>query len=168
MFKIILGNCQKQPRGHGRGARPEIGVRGKFNWENGIGLFRNDHANWLAPFGRPGENMDRGGYIALYGDMLLNLTNVFLPLGDASLVPTIDGRRWNISAYPRVGVNYNFGVSKGALLVGAGLLTTYRLNKRLSLYADAAYIMTGSGFVGSEQRLFLHRPGCPAGVGQCR
>jgi len=135
----------------GKWFTPEIGVRGKFNWENGIGLFRNDHANWLAPFGRPGENMDRGGYIALYGDMLLNLTNVFLPLGDASLVPTIDGRRWNISAYPRVGVNYNFGVSKGALLVGAGLLTTYRLNRRLSLYADAAYIMTGSGFVGSEE-----------------
>jgi hypothetical protein len=48
-------------------------------------------------------------------------------------------------------VNYNFGVSKGALLAGVGVLNTYRLSDRWSLYGDIAYIMTGSGFVGSEK-----------------
>lgn len=121
----------------------EIGVRGKFNWENGIGLFRNDHANWLAPFNEPGENMDKGGYIALYGDLLVNLPVLFSRMGERQ-------RTWNLSAYPRVGVNYNFGVSKGSLLVGAGLLNTYRLSDRWSVYLDVAYILTGSGFVGSK------------------
>lgn len=119
---------------------PQVGVRGKFNWENGIGLFRNDHANWLAPFDHPGENMDRGGYIALYGDLLINLHSLFGAYRQ--------DRMWNLSVYPRAGVNYNFGVSKGALLLGAGVLNTFRLNERWSLYLDAAYHMTGSGFVG--------------------
>ena len=56
-----------------------------------------------------------------------------------------------MSLYPRIGVNYNFGVSKGALLAGIGVLNTYRLNERWSIYGDIAYIMTGSGFVGSEK-----------------
>ena len=37
----------------GKWFTPEVGVRAKVNWENGIGLFRNDHANWLAPFYKP-------------------------------------------------------------------------------------------------------------------
>jgi hypothetical protein len=54
--------------------------------------------------------------------------------------------------YPRIGVNYNFGVSKGSLLAGIGVLNTYRINDRWSVYGDIAYIMTGSGFVGSESK----------------
>lgn len=135
----------------GKWFTPELGVRGKFNWENGLGIFRNDHANWVAPFDQPGVNMDKGGYIAAYGDMMFNLTNVFLPLGDADYVPTIGGRKWNINVYPRLGVNYNFGVSKGSLLVGAGMMNTYRVSNRWSVYADVAYIMTGSGFVGKTK-----------------
>lgn len=53
--------------------------------------------------------------------------------------------------YPRIGVNYNFGVKKGSLLAGAGILNTYRLSNRWSLYADVAYILTGSGFVGKNE-----------------
>ena len=126
----------------GKWVTPQVGFRGKFNWENGIGLFRNDHANWLAPFNQPGTNMDKGGYIALYGDILLNLHNFF-----GTYRPD---RTWNISAYPRIGVNYNFGVSKGAILAGAGLLNTYRLSDQWSIYADVAYMFTGSGFVGED------------------
>jgi len=48
-------------------------------------------------------------------------------------------------------VNYNFGVKKGALNAGIGLLNTYRINDRWSIYGDIAYIMTGSGFVGKEK-----------------
>lgn len=121
----------------------QIGYRGKFNWENKLPLLENGHANWLAPFYQPGVNRDKGGYIAFYGDVLMNLHNFF---GEYK-----SDRTWNLSVYPRIGVNYNFGVSKGALLAGAGVLNTYRLNDRWSLYADVAYMMTGSGFVGKEK-----------------
>lgn len=121
----------------------QVGYRGKFNWENRLPLLKNDHANWLAPFDLPGVNREKGGYIALYGDALFNLHNLF---GSYRA-----DRTWNLSVYPRIGVNYNFGVSKGALLAGIGLMNTYRLSDRWSLYGDIAYIMTGSGFVGNNE-----------------
>ena len=121
----------------------QVGYRGKFNWENRLPLLKNDHANWLAPFGQPGVNREKGGYIALYGDVLLNLHNLFGAYRA--------DRTWNLSLYPRIGVNYNFGVTKGALNAGIGLLNTYRLSDRWSLYGDIAYIMTGSGFVGKTK-----------------
>ena len=121
----------------------QVGVRGKFNWENKLPLLENGHANWLAPFYEPGENRRKGGYIAVYGDALLNMHNLF-----GTYRPE---RKWNTSLYPRIGVNYNFGVSKGSLLAGIGLLNTYRISDRWSVYGDIAYIMTGSGFVGSEE-----------------
>lgn len=122
---------------------PQVGVRGKFNWENALPLLENGHANWLAPFYQPGVNREKGGYVAIYGDVLLNLHNLF---GTYRA-----DRTWNASLYPRIGVNYNFGVTKGSLLAGVGLLETYRLNDRWSVYADVAYMMSGSGFVGSEK-----------------
>ena len=121
----------------------QVGVRGKFNWENKLPLLENGHANWLAPFYEPGENRRKGGYIAVYGDALLNMHNLF-----GTYRPE---RKWNTSLYPRIGINYNFGVSKGSLLAGIGLLNTYRISDRWSVYGDIAYIMTGSGFVGSEK-----------------
>ena len=121
----------------------QVGYRGKFNWENKLPLLKNDHANWLAPFDQPGVNREKGGYIALYGDVLLNLHNLFGPYRA--------DRTWNLNLYPRIGVNYNFGVSKGALLAGVGLMNTYRLSPRWSIVLDAAYIMTGSGFVGKTK-----------------
>ncbi len=122
----------------------QVGVRGKLNWENALPLLKNDHANWLAPFYQPGVNRDKGGYLGLYADALFNLHNFF---GTYRA-----DRTWNISVYPRVGLNYNFGVKKGSLLLGVGVMNTYRLNERWSLVADVAYIMSGSGFVGSEAK----------------
>lgn len=126
----------------GKWFSPIVGYRGKFNWENKLPLLKNDHANWLAPFDQPGVNREKGGYIALYGDALINLHNLF-----GTYRPD---RTWNLSLYPRIGVNYNFGVSKGALLAGIGFLNTYRLSDRVSLLGDVAYIMTGGGFVGQD------------------
>ena len=128
----------------GKWFTPQVGIRGKFNWENALPLLENGHANWLAPFFQPGVNRDKGGYIGMYEDVLLNLHNLF---GEYNA-----DRAWNISIYPRIGVNYNFGVDKGSLLAGAGFLNTYRLNNRWNLYLDVAYIMSGSGFVGSESK----------------
>ena len=126
----------------GKWFTPQVGMRGKFNWENKLPLLENDHATWLAPFNQPGVNREKGGYIAMYGDFLLNMHNI---VGSYN-----SDRTWDLSLYPRIGVNYNFGVSKGALLLGIGVLNTYRLSSRWSLYCDLAYIMTGSGFVGTE------------------
>ena len=120
----------------------QAGVRGKFNWENKLPLLYNPQANWLAPFGQPGINREKGGYIALYGDVLLNLHNIF-----GTYRPE---RVWNLSFYPRVGLNYNFGVEKGSLTVGMGFLNTWRLSPHVELLADAAYMMIGSGFVGDN------------------
>lgn len=121
----------------------QVGVRGKFNWENKLPLLENGHANWLAPFDQPGENRRKGGYIAMYADVLMNLHNLFGTYQN--------DRTWNASIYPRIGVNYNFGVTKGALNAGIGLLNTYRISDRWSIYGDIAYILTGSGFVGSNE-----------------
>lgn len=121
---------------------PQVSFRSKFNWENALPLLENGHANWLAPFYHPGVNRDEGGYVAFYGDMLLNLHNFF---GEYRA-----DRTWNLHFYPRVGLSYNFGASKGALLAGFGFLNTYRLSDRWSIYLDAAYMMCGSGFVGTE------------------
>lgn len=130
----------------GKWFTPQVGIRGKFNWENALPLLENGHANWLAPFFQPGVNRDKGGYIGMYEDVLLNLHNLF---GEYKVE-----RAWNMSVYPRIGVNYNFGVDKGSLLAGAGFLNTYRLDDRWSLYLDVAYIMSGSGFVGSESEAY--------------
>ena len=127
----------------GKWFTPQVAARGKFNWENGLPLLKNGHANWLAPFYHPDVNRDKGGYVAIYGDVLLNLHNLF---GEYKA-----DRTWNISAYPRIGLNYNFGVSKGSLAVGFGFLNTYRLSDRWSVYLDAAYMMSGSGFVGEDK-----------------
>ena len=126
----------------GKWFTPLVGIRGKINWENALPLLKNDHANWLAPFYDPGVNREKGGYMAFYGDVLLNLHNIFGTYRE--------DRKWNLNLYPRIGVNYNFGVTKGSLLAGLGFLNTYRLNNRWSLIADVAYIFTGSGFVGSK------------------
>ena len=142
----------------------QVGVRGKFNWENKLPLLENDHANWLAPFDQPGVNRKKGGYIALYGDVLFNLHNFF-----GVYRPE---RKWNMSLYPRIGVNYNFGVSKGSLLAAVGVLNTYRLSNRWSLlYHDRQRIRRQREGGRNRNRLELEwisydRYRCPDGAGK--
>ena len=120
-----------------------LGLRGKVNWENGIRLFENDHAAWLAPFYHEGVNMDRGGYLSIVGDIQFDIHNLFYGYDETRL--------WNFQVYPRAGIVYNFGVSKGSPLVGFGIGNTFRLNKRLKVYFDMAYNMVSSGFTGVEK-----------------
>ncbi len=126
----------------GKWFTPVLGIRGRLNWENGIKLFENDHANWLAPFYEPGVNMDRGGYVAFYGDIMFNLHSL--------LWGYKQDRIWNLSVYPRAGAEWNFGPRKGSPLLGLGLTNTFRISQRWSLYVDAAYNMVASGHVGRE------------------
>lgn len=125
----------------GKWFTPELSLRGKFNWENGVGLFRNNHANWLAPFHQGGKNMDQGGYITVVGDIQFDINNLFIGYNVK--------RIWNIQIYPRAGIAYNFGSAKGAILLGAGIGNTFRINDNMKIYFDIDYQMVGSGFVGS-------------------
>jgi hypothetical protein len=126
----------------GRWFTPELGLRAKVNWENGIRLFENDHAAWLAPFYQDGVNMNRGGYLSVVGDIQFDIHNLFYGYAETRL--------WNFQVYPRAGVVYNFGVSKGSPLVGLGIGNIFRLNKRLKIYFDVAYNMVSSGFTGDK------------------
>lgn len=127
----------------GRWFTPGLGLRGKVNWENGIRLFENDHAAWLAPFYQNGVNMDRGGYLSVVGDIQFDIHNLFYGYDEARL--------WNFQVFPRAGAVYNFGVSKGSPLVGFGIGNTFRLNEQMKIYFDMAYQMVSSGFVGVEK-----------------
>ncbi len=126
----------------GRWFTPGLGLRGKVNWENGIPLFENGHANWLAPFDQPGVHMDRGGNLTLLGDVQFDIHNLFYGYDKE--------RKWHLQLFPRAGVGYNFGVSKGTPILGIGVGNTYQLTEKWGLYADVAYQMTSSGFIPAE------------------
>lgn len=131
---------------------PEIGLRARLNWENGIPFFGKNRAEWLAPFTRPDENgdvidnrginMERGGYIVMNGDVMFDIHNIFFGYKP--------NRVWNLQVYPRAGVVYNFGCSKGSPLLGLGIGNTMRINKRVQIYADATFNGVSSGFTGDR------------------
>ena len=126
----------------GRWFTPGLGLRAKVNWENGIKLFENGHAAWLAPFHDCGVNMDKGGYLAFVGDIQLDIHNLFFGYDEERL--------WNFQVYPRAGGVYCFGVSKGSPLLGFGIGNTFRIDSRFKIYFDIAYNVVSSGFVGVE------------------
>lgn len=126
----------------GRWFSPEVGLRGRVNWENGIPLFENDHANWLAPFNKPGVNMQRGGYLSVSGDVQLDVHNI--------LWGYKADRLWNLQLYTREGLVYNYGVSKGSPLIGVGIGNTFRFSPRLSAYLDVTYQAVSSGFTADR------------------
>ena len=122
---------------------PAVGMRLRGNWENGIGLLKNNHDNWLAPFYQPGENRRKGGYVTFVGDLQLDIHNIFWGYKPE--------RKWNMQVFSRAGGAYNFGVSKGTPLIGLGIGNTFRLNDKLAIYFDVAYNMVSSGFTGVEK-----------------
>ena len=128
----------------GRWFTPEIGLRVKVNWENGIPMFGWNKANWIAPFYEPGTNMKRGGYLITNGDLQLDVHNIFFGYNP--------DRNWNMQVFARAGVAYNFGVSKGSPLIGVGIGNTFRVGKKKAtiLYADISYNGVSSGFTGYE------------------
>ena len=128
----------------GRWFTPEIGLRVRLNWENGIPLFGWNTADWIAPFYEPGKNMKRGGYLVGNGDLQFDIHNIFFGYNP--------DRRWNMQVFGRAGIAYNFGVSKGSPLVGVGIGNTFRVGKKKNtiLFADIIYNAVSSGFTGHE------------------
>lgn len=130
----------------GRWFTPGLGMRFRLNWENGFPPLYNKKATWLNFLDPSDPNADHGGYITVVGDVPLDLIGLF---GRYRA-----DRRWRVQAFPRAGVAYNFGLKKGAPILGGGAGITCRLNQRWSLFGEAAYEMVASGFNG-----------CPTNVG---
>lgn len=134
------GNTLGVNLGFGKWFTPEIGVRGGFNWQNGI--IGNKNLTWMDPEDKPGGNHDKGGYGAVYIDAFFNVHNI-LGIYDKN-------RRWNAIVFPRAGLDSNFEAGSGSPLVGLGTEQTFRLNEKIKLFADFAYQVTTSEFMGEK------------------
>lgn len=126
--------------GLGKWFTPEIGLRGSVNWQNGI--IGNNSISWIDADDDPGSNHRAGGWGAAYMDVFLNLHNLF---GEYDR-----NRKWNAIIFPRAGLDSNFDLGDMSPLVGLGIENTYKLNDRLSLYADVAYQVTTGSFMGKH------------------
>ena len=118
----------------GKWLSPEFGGRFKVKWNNGI--LKNDHNTWLQPYGVPGGNHDKGGFMTLAWDIQLNLHNligVYKPY-----------RKWNLIVSPRAGGWLDIGTGKGCPILGLGVINTYRLSERWRLFADVGYNFVAS------------------------
>ena len=113
----------------GKWFSPEFGTRIKLCWGNGI--LKNDHNIWLRPFGEPGENHRKGGFMTFLGDAQLNIHNL---LGDFQ-----SNRKWNIIVGPRAGFWIDVGSGDGSPILGLAVTNTFRLNEKWRLFADVGY-----------------------------
>ena len=118
----------------GKWFSPEFGGRFKVVWNNGI--LPNDYNTWLAPYGVPGENHRYGGFLNFIWDVQVNMHNL---LGRYK-----PDRKWNLIVAPRAGGWWDVGKSKGCPLLGFGIINTYRLSNKWSLFVDAGYHFVAS------------------------
>lgn len=120
--------------GVGKWFSPEFGGRFKVVWNNGI--LPNDHNTWLQPYGVPGENHRKGGFLNFIWDVQVNMHNL---LGRYK-----PDRKWDLVLAPRAGGWWDIGTSKGCPILGVGIINTYRLSDKWSLYVDAGYHFVAS------------------------
>ncbi len=126
--------------GIGKWFSPDIGLRGRINWENGFPLLENRKLEWVAPAGANGINMDEGGCLLVYLDVLLDMN---------SLINGYDAdRKWSLLVMPRMGIASNLATNSGSPFVGAGIGVTRKVNRRLSLYGDFAVHIITSEYYG--------------------
>ena len=118
----------------GKWFTPEFGGRFKVVWNNGI--LPNDHNTWLQPYGVPGENHRKGGFLNFIWDVQMNMHNL---LGTYN-----PNRKWDLIVAPRAGGWWDIGTSKGCPVLGVGIINTYRLSNKWSLYVDAGYHFVAS------------------------
>lgn len=114
---------------------PSIGVRLKLNWENGAfyHAFRNQDHVW--------ETADphKGGFANLMFDTEFNLSNIFCGYNES--------RVWNLIFFPRMGLIRNFGRNSYAPELGVGFESSWKVSRRVNIYADVAYMWTTQDFI---------------------
>lgn len=124
----------------GKWFSPHVAVRGKVNWENGLPLFENKHLEWVGPAEDPTSNIDEGGILILSVDCPVSVKNIFMDYDP--------DQKWNFYVFPRAGLGCNLAISSSSPMVGVGLGGTYKVKGRLSVYADMAYQVITSEFMG--------------------
>lgn len=132
---------------------PGIGLRFRMNYENGLPIFRNKRLEWLGPVDAGNNNlslnMDEGGAMFLYMDVLVSLPDLI-----AGHRPH---RRWDVLLIPRAGLGGNLGIDSWSPTVGMGCGYTYRVGQRATLYTDLNYS-------GITSEYFTHVPGAGTGM----
>lgn len=121
---------------------PQITIRARLNWENGIGLFRNNRLEWMVPLDPEtmlSTNIDEGGCLFPYMDVLVSVPNFF-----AGYDPK---RRWDVQIIPRAGMVINRHNNSTSPLLGMGCGFDYRLSRRVHAFADFTYEATTTDFV---------------------
>lgn len=127
--------------GVGKWFTPEVGVRGGFNWQNGI--ITNHHASYLAAKDNPNGELDKRGFIAIYADMFFNLHHI---IGGYQ-----NNRRWNAIVYPRAGLACNFTSSYAECpILGIGTEQIFSISKKTKIFADISYQATTGGFLDTK------------------
>ena len=124
----------------GKWLSPHVAIRGKVNWENGLPLFENKHLEWVGPAEDPTSNIDEGGILILSVDCPVSVKNIFMDYDP--------DQKWNFYVFPRAGLGCNLAISSSSPMVGVGLGGTYKVKGRLSVYADMAYQVITSEFMG--------------------
>ena len=118
----------------GKWFTPEFGGRFKVVWNNGI--LSNDYNTWLQPYGVPGGNHNEGGFLNFIWDVQFNMHNL---LGNYD-----PQRKWDFIMAPRAGGWWDIGTSKGCPILGVGIINTYRLSDKWSMFVDAGYQFVAS------------------------
>ena len=140
----------------GKWFTPGLGLRLKVNWENGIikrkhlGFYPVEKGPGFGPYmngmGLVANTYAVGGYGAVTGDVLFNLSNLFCGYSDT--------RVWNLIVFPRAGVMRHFDASNSyAPVLGAGIESAWRISKRIGLYIDLAYQLTPNEGVNNNKWL---------------
>lgn len=118
----------------GKWFTPEIALRGRLNWENG--LIENKKLEWVPPVDAPEKNFDGHGFGVISLEAMLNVTNIIAGYQEM--------KKWHSVAFVRAGLIDHFTLGSFSPLMGAGVEQTYRLNERYSLFGSMAYQVTTS------------------------
>ncbi len=122
----------------GKWFSPEIALRGKIQWENGI--IDSDHQNQNRPHRNAGlkwvPTHDGGGYAQVSADALLNLSNIICGYSET--------RFWNFIPFAGAGFFRAFDIHQYTPSLRTGIENTFRLGKRANIYLDLTYQWTTS------------------------
>ncbi len=122
----------------GKWFSPEIALRGKVQWENGI--IDSDHQNRNRPHRNNGlkwvPSHDGGGYAQVSADALLNLSNIICGYSET--------RFWNFIPFAGAGFFRAFDIRQYTPSLRTGIENTFRLGKRANIYLDLTYQWTTS------------------------
>ena len=133
----------------GKWFSPEIALRAKVQWENG--LINSDHQNYkngAMPYYNGHETFkwvptkDGGGYGAVSADALINLSNIICGYNE--------NRVWNFIPFAGAGFLRAFDIRQYTPALRTGIENTWKLGKRANIYLDLTYTWTTYTFTTGE------------------